>query len=46
VTLEHTRDGFFLQREKAIVAPDAADRLVQELSLDDGAMISERAWLA
>ena len=40
--VEHAGDGIFLKREKAIVAPDAANRLVQELSLDDGAMISER----
>jgi hypothetical protein len=36
-------DGLFLQREKAIVSPDAPDRLVQKLSLDDGAMIAERS---
>jgi hypothetical protein len=41
--LEHAGDRVFLQREKAIVAPDAPDRLVEELSLDDGAMIAERA---
>jgi len=35
-----------LQREKAIVAPDTPDRLVEELSLDDGAMIAERAGAA
>jgi len=42
-SVEHARDGVFLQREKTIVPPDATDRLVQELSLDDGAMIAERA---
>ncbi len=41
--LQHAADGLFLQREKAIVAPDAPNRLVHELSLDDGAMIAERA---
>jgi len=35
-----------LKGEEAIVAPDATNRLVQELSLDDGAMISERARAA
>jgi len=34
-----------LKREKAIVAPDATDRLVRELSLDDGAMIADAARL-
>ena len=41
--LEHTADGLVLQRQEAIVTPDAPDRLVQELSLDDGAMIADRA---
>jgi hypothetical protein len=41
--LEDAADRLFLQREKPIVAPDAPNRLVQELSLDDGAMIAERA---
>jgi hypothetical protein len=39
--VEHAGDRVFLQREKAIVAPDAPDRLVDELSLDDDAMIAE-----
>ena len=42
-TVQHAGDGLFLQREKAIVAPDATDRLVDELSLDDGAMIADAA---
>ena len=41
--VEHAGDGLVLQREEAVVAPDATDRLVQELSLDDGAMIADAA---
>ncbi len=40
-TLEDTLDGALLQRKEAIVTPDATDRLVQELSLDDAAMIAD-----
>jgi hypothetical protein len=39
--LEDTLDGALLQRKEAIVTPDATDRLVQELSLDDAAMIAD-----
>jgi hypothetical protein len=34
-------DRLLLQRKKAVVTPDAPDRLVQELGLDDAAMIAD-----
>ena len=39
--VENALDRVLLQRKEAIVAPDATDRLVQELSLDDAAMIAD-----
>jgi hypothetical protein len=38
---ENTLDGLLLQREEAIVSPDAPDRLVRELELKDAAMIAD-----
>ena len=34
-------DGALLQWQESIVTPDATNRLVQELSLDDAAMIAD-----
>ena len=34
-------DRRLLQRKEAVVTPDAPDRLVQELGLDDAAMIAD-----
>jgi hypothetical protein len=33
------RDGLFLQRQEAVRNPDAANGLVEEFGLDDGAII-------
>jgi hypothetical protein len=41
--LDDAGDGLVLQRKEAIVTPDATDRLVQELSLDDAAIIADAA---
>jgi len=38
---ENTVDRLLLQRKEAIITPDASDRLVQELRLDDAAMIAD-----
>jgi hypothetical protein len=40
--VEDGGDGLGLQREQAIVTPDAPDGLVDELSLDDGGILAER----
>jgi hypothetical protein len=44
--LDDAGDGLVLQRKEAIVTPDATDRLVQELSLDDAAIIADAARAA
>jgi len=38
---ENTVDRLLLQRKEAVITPDASDRLVQELRLDDAAMIAD-----
>jgi hypothetical protein len=43
---EDAVDGLLLERKEAVVPPDAPDRLVRELDLDDAAMIADASRAA
>jgi hypothetical protein len=43
---ENTLDRLLLKRKEPIVPPDASDRLVRELDLDDAAMIADASRAA